>query len=333
MNIRVLNINKLATTLAVILLLAGVTILSSCACCNNDKEPEKLLYQDHVLVNRIWDVGNRQFINKDALLKHALNSKYLLLGETHDNISHHRHQAEVIADLQQSRRNASVHFEMIDDEQSERLNKSGFSGVDELIEILDQTSTGWQYDKMYRVVFEQALAAQYKILPANLPHGLIRTIFSEGKSQVPEAVKNVLNAIEMTELQRLSLQKEILEGHCNVMPDHMLEPMMLTQRVRDARMTLGLIQSNAETRVLITGNGHARNDRGVPVYLRTQDKEGRIVSVAFIEVEQNRTQPVDYNWRWDNDVIPFDYVWFTPRYDRPDPCEGLKEHFNNKVSE
>ena len=307
-----------------------ISLLTACVCCNESEKTGKLLFQNHLLVNKIWDSKKQQFISKNEMLQHSRASQFLLLGETHDNISHHRHQAEIIADLQQAQRKTSVHFEMIDDDQAIHLAKSGYTSVDELVQILSKSSPGWNYDKMYRVVFEQSLKAGFNILPANLTRDAIRSIFAGGEKHIPDAISDVMRNVKLTDEQQESMQREIIEGHCNVMPDEMLEPMMLSQGVRDARMALSLVQSDAETRVLITGNGHARKDRGVPLYLKAQDNNGSIVSIAFIEVEENRNQVNEYGWRWDNDALPFDYIWFTPQYNRPDPCKGLKERLNNK---
>jgi uncharacterized iron-regulated protein len=62
--------------------------------------------------------------------------------------------------------------------------------------------------------------------------------------------------------------------------------------------------------VLIAGAGHARRDRGVPLYLADRD----LVSIAFMEAEVDKASPRDYG------AASYDYVWFTPRATREDPC-------------
>jgi hypothetical protein len=37
-----------------------------------------------------------------------------------------------------------------------------------------------------------------------------------------------------------------------------------------------------------------------------------------------------YAKHWGAQQLPFDYVWFTPRVDRPDPCEQFRQHMKNK---
>ena len=77
-------------------------------------------------------------------------------------------------------------------------------------------------------------------------------------------------------------------------------------------------------KVLVTGSGHARRDRGVPFYLRAAQVPGEaVLSLAFLEVTEDGRDADAYRQRWDQG-LPFDYVWFTPRFDRDDPCELLK---------
>ncbi len=75
--------------------------------------------------------------------------------------------------------------------------------------------------------------------------------------------------------------------------------------------------SRADARAIVTdaaranGAGHARRDRGVPLYVGEAD----VLSVAFIEVEPDRSKPQDYA-----DGASFDYLWFSTRAAREDPC-------------
>jgi hypothetical protein len=79
--------------------------------------------------------------------------------------------------------------------------------------------------------------------------------------------------------------------------------------------------------VLIAGDGHARNDRGVPAYLRRIEPAARTVSVAFLEVDARRTTPEGYAERLGG-RLPYDYVWFAPAVDDEDPCEKFRSRWN-----
>jgi uncharacterized iron-regulated protein len=122
------------------------------------------------------------------------------------------------------------------------------------------------------------------------------------------------------------LREEMRSSHCNALPEPLLDPMALAQRARDAQMAERLSRAGTSGAVLVTGNGHARLDRGVPSILARDMPGRRIVSVGIFEVESGRPKPSDYVAEWGAiGAIPFDYVVFTPAAERPDPCAQLRE--------
>jgi hypothetical protein len=78
-----------------------------------------------------------------------------------------------------------------------------------------------------------------------------------------------------------------------------------------------LAQGGGGRAVLITGNGHARTDRGAPAYLRLVAPEVDVLSVGMIELRPGADPAAAARGR------PFDYVWFSTPTERPDPCAGF----------
>jgi hypothetical protein len=76
--------------------------------------------------------------------------------------------------------------------------------------------------------------------------------------------------------------------------------------------------------VLVAGAGHVRTDRGVPIALAALAPDARVLSVAFVEVRDDRQDPGSYAERFGAATLPFDFVWFTPRVDDSDPCERFR---------
>jgi Haem-binding uptake, Tiki superfamily, ChaN len=117
------------------------------------------------------------------------------------------------------------------------------------------------------------------------------------------------------------MESDLRRAHCGHGAAAMIERMALIQRARDAQMALSLTESDGgDGAVLITGAGHARVDRGVPMHLRGRRPSVAIVSVAFVEVSDAWAEPTAYAASTGGSGLPFDYVWFTPRVDAPDPC-------------
>ncbi|MFP2912104.1 hypothetical protein ACLESD_45200, partial [Pyxidicoccus sp. 3LFB2] len=76
--------------------------------------------------------------------------------------------------------------------------------------------------------------------------------------------------------------------------------------------------------VLITGNWHARTDRGVPAHLARRAPGKQVLSVGLLEVSPESPAPADYAASYSASALPFDYVWFTPAQPQEDPCAPLR---------
>ena len=86
--------------------------------------------------------------------------------------------------------------------------------------------------------------------------------------------------------------------------------------------------SDPDAAIVVAGAGHVRNDYGIPVYLRAKAPDKRVISIAFVEVDKQKTEPQSYALAYPDGRLPFDYVWFTPRVDDEDPCEKFKSQFD-----
>lgn len=290
----------------------------------------ELVLNDHVLVNRIWDVQNRRFIDKIQLLSKISTTDYLLLGEIHDNILHHQNQAWIIDNLDTRDRVTGVAFEMIDERQGKLIKNIQFSTSEELIDILNKIEAGWDYTRNYKIVFDSIIKRDFTIYPANLDRETLMSIVMRGNEQLPPKIKSVMEMTPLTDEQVSSVQQEIIKSHCDLLDNTMAAAMVEGQRIRDTAMSVNLFEINADLKLLITGSGHARKDRGIPIYLHSQDSDANVISIAMLEVEKGANVVAQYTERWDSNSLPFDYVWFTARTEREDPCIELKKHFSHK---
>ncbi len=289
-------------------------------------ESYPLVLQGHVLNDKIYDIKNGRFINKANLLSSILESKYILLGETHDNIKHHENQAWVIGELARQSFSTSVSFEMIDDTQAELMAGRDIKTSNDLITLLNHYKSAWQYEDYYKELFDSVLHAGLKMLPANIERHKLYKFIQNNESGLPIETEKLMTEVSLTQEMEANLRKEIISSHCGMIDLESAEPMMKGQRIRDVTMALSLLNADADRRVLVAGRGHVRNDRGVPVYLSSQDKEEKIISIALLEVEQDSVDIAAYQKYWDNMKFPFDYVWFTARATREDPCLSFKKH-------
>ncbi|CAA7623160.1 ChaN family lipoprotein [Magnetospirillum sp. UT-4] len=291
------------------------------------------LDQGHPLVGRIWLPDRAMFTTADEVVERMRRADAVLLGETHDNADHHALQAWALRRLVAADRRPLVAFEMIDTSQGEALaahlaarpaDTAGLGAA------LGWDKSGWPDWTLYRPIAEAALAAG-GMAPANLSREDTRAI---AKGNVPTALAGRLGLEQPVEAGlRQAMEAEIRSGHCDMLPDRALPAMVRVQRARDAMMARAVADGLAArgSAVLIAGTGHARADRGVPLHLAAMAPGRGTFVLAFLEVQEGRTEPAAYAELYDADRLPFDAAWFTPRAERPDPCEGFRKHMEKKA--
>lgn len=310
--------------------ISSLFFLSSCGTMPNETE-YPLILKDHSLSGKIWDVKNSQFIEKAKLIEGIRQSDFILLGETHDNRLHHEYQSWMIGNLHKAGYSALVAFEMISNAQGEVIKDKYYGSSGALIEDLNKVKTTWNYESLYKPVFDSILQAGYSVLPANLDRSTIMGIARKGEENIPSHLKPYLENNALSEEQKEALRNEIKMSHCGMENPHMTKAMMLTQQVKDAEMADSMMRDiDVKKRILVAGSGHVRNDRGVPMYIRGEHNDAKIAAIAWLEVAEELTEVRQYAERWGGATMPFDYVWFTERVDRPDPCESFRKHMKMK---
>ncbi len=303
---------------------------------------------DHPLAGKIWSARDGRIVSAGELAAEISQKPYVLLGEVHDNPDHHRLQAWAVTVAGKSwdgrRRAGRIAFEMLSEEQRaanarffEDAPPSGgappFTAQD-LARAVAWDKSGWPPFAIYEPVFGAALDHRLRIVAANPSRERTRALSAQG-----------LAALGDVETRRLALDRpfapepetsaalaeELRESHCGLLPDKALGAMALVQRFRDAAMADALLSGAAAgaAAILVAGNGHARRDRGAPFYLERRGVAPDEIAVLMpIEVEEGKTDPGSYAPRAPDGALGADYLWFTPRHERPDPCEGLRKRLN-----
>jgi len=174
----------------------------------------------------------------------------------------------------------------------------------------------------YRPFVGLALEYGLPLAAANLSRGDAARVVREGLDILGEPLLRELGLHQpLPEVSRARMQGAIIEGHCSKVPSDYLEGMVDAQRARDAVMAAALVKHVGRGALLIAGNGHVRRDSGVPLHLARRMPGSRAVSVAFIEVIAQKIRPGTYVLEDDPE---FDFLWFTVRQERSDPCVGLR---------
>ncbi len=233
----------------------------------------------------------------------------LILGEVHDNPAHHRVQADMVAEFAPS----AIVFEMLTPAQAGAVTPANRDDQAELAEALDWASSGWPDFAMYHPIFTAAPEAA--IYGAQVPREAARAAFETGIAEAfsGDAVKyGLTEPLPQDEQQRREALQ--LEAHCDALPEEMLPGMVQIQRLRDAELARAVVAAMDDTGggpvAVITGNGHARKDWGVPAYL-ARAAPGLDVHVIG---QTEDDAPLEGG---------FDEVISAPAVERDDPCAAF----------
>jgi uncharacterized iron-regulated protein len=294
------------------------------------------LDRDHPLVGRIVEPLSGRSVGPRAVIDALAQADVVVLGEKHDNPDHHVLQARVIESLSRHGRRGPVVFEQLELADQSRVDAylrehPGDAGG--LGAALDWKDSGWPAYSMYLPVFRAALDLGGGVRAGSMDRETTHAVSRDGLEVLqPSLVKLFRLDAELPAATQESLRSEMRDAHCGMLPEAMLDVMITVQRARDATLAEAVLRalhdSESGSAVLVTGNGHARADRGVPADLRAAGV-GNLISLGLLEVRSELTSVAEYGAAWDAEAPPFDYVAFTPRASDADPCEALRGRFDS----
>jgi uncharacterized iron-regulated protein len=318
--------------LTILVLIVGYVALAVSGCSVTSWK--STFGRNHPLSGRIWDVSSARFIDRQSLVTRLARADFLLLGERHDNLDHHLLQAEVLRSLIALGRRPAVGFEMFGlDDANAIANHLAFAPNDAagLGRAVNWNKSGWPDWAMYQPIAEAALQARLRIVATNLPLAIARKMSSDGLGALEPSVRRELGLDRpLSDAMFATMATDIRNSHCGYASEESVKAMVDVQRARDAQMAQSLIAAgDPDGAILVAGAGHVRNDYGIPVYLTAKAAGKQVISLAFLEVDDQKPEPHNYALPDPNGRLPFDYVWFTPRVDDENPCEKFKSQFEN----
>lgn len=229
------------------------------------------------------------------LLEAAIEAQIVILGERHDNPIHHEMQAEIVRVIDP----AGLAFEMIQRAAEDAVNEQRLGWENER----------WSNWDDYRQILEAAPDA--RITGGGVDRDMLRSSVKLGAALAwgeEGARYRLLDQLPMDVTDAMIEEQRV--AHCDGLPKHMLPGMVEAQQLRDAAFAdaaLRLVEGGYAPAVLITGNGHARTDRGSPLYMRRAAPDVSVLSIGIVEADG----PTD---------VPYDFVIYTEIHEREDPC-------------
>lgn len=250
-------------------------------------------------LGEIIDLRSVQRITAQQLLDHLAAAPRVIVGEQHDQLSHHQIEQWLLQQLQGRRPQGSVLLEMLNPDQQAKVEQ-----VKVLLKAHPQTSPeqvaqqlswqpSWKWDQYGELVME-VMRAPYPVWPANLDRSEIKQMFAD-KPAVQGKYSDFANDARV----QGKLKDIIRDMHDNQIDAPRLAAMLAIQQQRDRRMAERLLAAPAPA-LLIAGAYHAQQDLGVPLHVR--DVTGGAAPLVLVLAKQGsaitRAQA--------------DLVWLTP---------------------
>ncbi len=234
----------------------------------------------------------------------------VLLGELHDNPHHHTTQAEWVSGLAPK----ALVFEMFSNEAAKGVSADIRHDKAAMLAQLNWWGRASEDAEMYWPIVEAAPDA--KLYGALLDRPAMQAAMKTGIAETfgADAAAYGLDTT-LPETEQTAREADQLAAHCDAMPAEMLPVLVSLQRLRDAALARAVARAIDETGgpvAVITGNGHARKDRGLPVYLARVKPD--LTVFALGQVEDGRSAEGT-----------FDQVVSAPVTEREDPCLAFKK--------
>ena len=281
---------------------------------------------DHPLVGTIWDARERRFVARTALESACARADFVLVGEVHDNPEHHRFQLELLAAIVRAGRRPAVAMEQFDRDHQAALDRARIERPGDAEHLADAAQfdrRGWHWP-FYEPIVAAALRDDLPLVAANLSRRDGFAVVERGYDALGKSVAAHLGLAQpFGAAQAAAMEAAVRYGHCGKLPEKVVPRMAEAQRARDAVMADALLARAAAGAVLISGNGHARRDLGVPLHLAARAPERSVLAVGIVEVVEDRVRAEDYVVPAAGEAPQFDVAVFTPRTERADPCVGF----------
>ena len=257
---------------------------------------------------QVIELATGREMSEQALAERLRAADVVLLGELHDNLTHHDVRGRLIARFADKRR--TVVAEHLP--QGEPVIFRSDTRDDLVAAGFDPAGWDWPaHEKLY----DQIRASGTALVGGNLPREQARQIFMQGVSALPERMGGTYDKARLDAAAEKALDRDLVEGHCGKLPDRYLLRMRFAQRMTDITLAHALLDHKPS--VLVAGNGHVRKDYGVPQVIAAVAPELRLLSVGFLERSANSQELI-------NSVRgQYDFVWLTERAERKDPCENF----------
>ena len=200
----------------------------------------------------IFKVSEKDPIGFENFVSTLSQHQVVILGEYHDQRSHHDFRARVVQAISHfTIKKKVIGFEHIQNDKQDILNnfrkrKNAYKHIDDLALELHWESHwgGWE---LFRTLFQEVYTTDFLVQALNLTRKKMTDVVRNGKKALdPEFIKSMGLDQNFPLQTQKRLEESIQRGHCYRAPPSLVKAMYFAQRTRDAFMTKRVLRRMKE---------------------------------------------------------------------------------------
>ena len=264
-------------------LAAAIILLTGCANLTQDQSQ-----------SGIWDSRKSQWVDQPTLVKDLLDSKYVVVGELHQNDYLRDRLLELLKELKEQEWLEAVAMDTL---QSKHLG-------DEMTWLEQLEKRNPQLVTRYKTLIEWLDEEDIPLIAAAVPLDKLKSMINQDAQQwLREQTRTTLTDKQLEDLKNILWSSH--PGKNEDEASEKLDYLLAAQQLQDyfmARM-LRAIKANS---VLITRAFHARNDLGIVPYIKADGSNPKTTSILMLSTMDSQE---DMTEALKSFAGQYDYVW------------------------
>lgn len=306
-----------------------VLILCLVSACRVTAMPDDSVVSPSLLGPGIYDVAEGRLIEPDALFARLAQARFVLVGESHDDVWHHEVQRRVYEKLAAGDVPAALGMEMFQRDVQPVLDAYVAGEIDEAA-MLEQTmwSIRWGMDPdFYSAIWRIAQAHGYPVVALNIERELVRDVGRKGVDGLTAEQQAQLPEMDLSNDAYRHHLRQIFAQHGMGDDEERLDKFFQAQVLWDEAMAASgfefMIANPAVERiVMLAGSGHITRGWGIPsrlerrIEMRGEESAGQVVTVLPVTIRDadgdsdNGMHYRDLNYLQRESLA--DFVWIGP---------------------
>lgn len=210
-------------------------------------------------------------ISFQQLSEDLLKARVIFIGESHDQVEHHRIQRRIIGELAMMGKEVVIAMEMFQKSQQPILDRwsRGFLTEDEFLREVKWDATWGMNYQLYKGILDEARDRRIKVLGLNVSRELVRKIAQGGIESLSSEDRKRLPEMDLTDRQHRTYIESVYQEHEGGLArdfENFYQAQVLWDEAMAETLSDFLIspEGQGKTAIVLAGNGHIIYHFGIP---------------------------------------------------------------------